>query len=528
MASSKRTGFFWGEKKVTLVEFEKNAPLQVISLPLGPKTDTSSPFSSNFSEEIQITTIFQKMLQDHRITGGTFYISLPMKEIILRSFVIPFVKQRDIQNAIKFEARKYLPIDVQDLTFVFYTTPLTENKIKHLQIIFFAVRKESLARYERIFKQVNAVVSYGEPCMVSLIKVLLFKKEIAPSDHLAFLILDKNSGCICFIDQGIPQFIREFSISSYSASEEAKDTIETLNLRIINEVGNSFDFYARQFSGERIEQMLVSAQDGTQDLFNALETELKLKLRRVSPVVTMGAAGQSDDMDAIYAMGACVEPPMASLSGFNFFEDKTFKSEFKGDLIAFLKSYKEIIFVFLICVISLASVYVLFQAQLKVAQQYDQVSSKQRAFLNAPVGSIQAELQQNTDKLTAYKNIRTKSDVVLILLRVASHLPQGALLKELNVSYDQSGSNLSQGAPLQELSVRADQSGSKDGHVTVDMKGDVFGEDSNEQIAVVNQIFSDFKNDKELSLFIKKVNLVSLNREDLNGRKVMGFNIHCS
>src|SRR5208283_2826422 len=135
MASSKRIGFFWGEEKVTLVEFKKNAPFHVVSSPFSPPTGTSSPFSSNLTEEIQIIAIFQKMLQDNRITGSPFYFSLPLKEIILRSFVIPFVRQEDIQNAIKFEAKKYLPIDIQDLTFVFYTTPFTENKIKRLRII---------------------------------------------------------------------------------------------------------------------------------------------------------------------------------------------------------------------------------------------------------------------------------------------------------------------------------------------------------------------------------------------------------
>ena len=510
MVSSKRIGFFWGEEKVTLVEFEKNAPLQVVSSPLDSKTDTSSPFSSDFAEEVQITAIFQKMLQDNQITGGPFYVSLPLKEIILRSFVIPFVKKEDIQNVIKFEVKKHLPIDIQDLTFVFSATPFTENRIERLQIIFFAVRKESLAWYERILKQFNAVISYCEPCVVSLIKVLLFKKEINLTDHFAFLILDKNLGRICFIDRGIPQFVREFSIRSNPPSGKAQDSIETLNLKIVTEVGNSFNFYARQFSRGRVEQMFVSAQEEVgQDLSNALETELKLKLRKVSPVATMGAVSQSNDMDAIYAMGACVEPPMGPLSGFNFLEDKTSKSRFKGDFIEVLKLYKESIFVFVMCVIFLTGMDIFFQAQLKVVQQqYDQLSSKQGAFLNVPVGKIQDELKDNTDKLAKYENIRTKSAVVLILLRVASHLPQGALLKTLNVSYAQGDSN--------------------DLHVTIDMHGDVFREDPNEQIAAVNQIFSDFKNDEELSQFIKSVDLVSLNREDLNGRAVMGFNIHCS
>jgi len=509
MAFSKRIGFFCGEEKITLVKFGKSASLQVVSSPWGSKTNNSSPLSPNLTEEMQITTIFQKMLQDNRITDGSFYVSLPMKEIILRSFVIPFVKQGDVPNVIKFEAKKYLPIDIQDLAFVFYTVPFTENSVKRLQIIFFAVRKESLLRYDRIFQKVNAVVYYCEPCMVSLTKALLFKKEINPADHLAFLVLDKNVGRICFIDQGIPQFIHEFFINSPLPSEETRDSTEALNLKIVNEVSNSFDFYARQFSGDPIKQVLFSAQALGQELLDALEAELKVTLRKLSHLVTMPGETQGHDMDAIYAMGACVKPPMESLSRFNFFEDKIPKSKFQSDLITSLKPYKEIVFVFLMCVISLAGVSVLFQAQLAVdRKQYDQLSSKQGVFKGTPVVGIQADLQLSTDKLTAYKNIRTRSDMVLILLRVASHLPQGALLKQLSVSYDHSNPD--------------------DAHVTIDMKGDVLGGDPNEQIAVVDQIFLDFKNDKELSRFIKSVNPGSLNREDFNGRQATGFAIHCS
>jgi Tfp pilus assembly PilM family ATPase len=505
MASPKRIGFYWGEEKLTLVEFEKNAPHQVVSLPFNLKASTPSPFSSNLTGEIQITAIFQQMLQDNKITGGTFYVSLPMKEIILRSFFIPFVKMDDIHNTIKFEAKKYLPIDIQGLKYVFYTVPYTENQVKRLQVIFFAVRTETLDRYERIFKQVNAAVAYCEPCVVSLSKVLLFKKEITPTDHLAFLILDKNVGRICFIDRGIPQFIRDFSVNVQPLSAETQDPLATLNLKIVNEVANSFDFYARQFSGDRLEQILVSGEDFGQDLFNALETELKLKIRRVPPLVTIG---QNNDLDTIYAMGSCVVPPLPSLTGFDFIKDKDAKRSAAGDLIDMISSYKEILFVLLICAISLVGVYILFQVQLKVTQQqYDQLSAKEGAYANLTADSIQTEIQANTDKLTTYKNIRMKSDMVLILLRVASHLPQGAKLKDLSVIYNPTDPN--------------------DAHVAIEMNGDVFKEDSNEEVKVVNQIFSDLKNDKVLSQFIKDVT-VTLNLEELDGRQDTGFSIHCT
>jgi len=508
MASSKRIGFFWGEEKITVVEFEKNTPLQVASLPLGSKTNASSPFSSNLTEEIQITAILQKMLKDNHIAGGSFYVSLPTKDIILRSFIIPFVRPDEIQTAIKFEAKKYMPFDIQDLSFVFHTIPFAEGQSKRLQVIFFAVRKEVLARYDRIFKQVNAEVSYCEPYMVSLSKALLFRKEVKSTDQFAFLILEQNLGRICFIDQGIPQFIREFSVGASSQSEEATDSKEDLNSRIVNEVANSFDFYSRQFSGEHIEQMLVSSNLVQNDLMNLLETELKVKLKKFSPVI-VGARGQNDDMDAIYAMGACVAPPIGSLSGFNFIGRNKSKSSFQsGPVIDFI-AYKDIIYVLFICLAVLAGVYFFFQTKLQTVQkQYNALVAQEGAFSSELIDGIQTESQQNIDKLAQYKDIRMKSEMTFIILRMASHLPEGVLLNNLNIRYDSNDS------------VNA--------HVSIDMRGDVSAEDADGQIGVVNKVFSAFKYDKELSRFITNVNLDSLNREQFKGRQVTGFSIHCS
>jgi Tfp pilus assembly PilM family ATPase len=507
MASSKRIGFFWGDEKITVVDFEKNAPVQVVSSPLGSKTSSSSPFSSNLTEEIQITVILKKLLTDSQISGGTFYVSLPMKEIILRSFVIPFVKSEDIQTAIKFEAKKYIPFDIQDLSFVFHTIPFSEGQVKRLQVIFFAARKEVLARYERIFKQVNAEITYCEPYIVSLSKSLLFRKEISPSEHIAFLILDQNLGRICFIDKGIPQFIREFPVNAIAQPEETEDSAGALNLKIVNEVLNSFDFYARQFNGDRIEQILVSSDFVQKDLITSLETELKVKIKRFTPNVTTAALNQSSDMDAIYAMGACVVPPMDSLSKFNFIGDKSPKAAFDNEIVSILRPYKDIIITLFMCLVFLIAVYAFFQMQLKLGQdQLKRVTAEEGANLSLGKDDIQADAQQYTDKLTQYKSVRTKSDLAIIFLKLASHIPKGTLISDLSMSYNSDDS----------------------GHVSINLKGEVLLEDPNAQIAVVNQVYTDLKDDKDLANYFTSVNLVSFNPETYNGQQVTGFNIHCS
>ena len=104
--------------------------------------------------------------------------------------------------------------------------------------------------------------------------------------------------------------------------------------------------------------------------------------------------------------------------------------------------------------------------------------------------------------------------MAFILLRVASHLPLGAVLSQLNVTYDQTQP--------------PDPYNPNSPHVTISMAGDVFKDDPNEEVKVVNQIYSDIKSDKELNpRFFKNVT-ISLNLEESNNQQVTGFKINCS
>ncbi|MDE1920740.1 MAG: hypothetical protein KGJ09_04945 [Candidatus Omnitrophica bacterium] len=511
MASSKRIGLFLGEDKLTLLQFEKNSPTRVISSPLGLKSDKASPFTTDLTGEVQSVAILKKMLQDNRIANDYFYVSLPLKEIILRSFIIPYVKPDDLPNAVKFEAKKYLPFDIQELSYVFHTIPVNEGMQRQLQVIFFAARKDVLVRYERISVQVNMTVAYGEPYIVSLTKALLFRKEIRATDHLAFLALDRNFGRICFINGGIPQFIREFPVGTPAQTEETGGGLEEdLNARIVKEVGNSFEFYARQFNAEGIQQILVLTEFVSKGLLEALESDLKLKASNFSPVINTDAFGQSNDIDAIYAMGACVTPSVEALSRFNFFHDKNIKQgAASSDFLRILTTYKEIILTSLLCAGLLVVLYASFQLHLKlIRDQYSRLTSTEGNFLNQTQDSIEAQAQQTMDKLNQYKNVRTKSDVSGIILRLAAYLPQGTLLTQLNIDNNQGDSN--------------------DAHVVIDIQGMVVSGGPDRQIETVNRMFLGFKKDKWLAKYISHVNLVSLTHQTYNNKEVTGFSIHFS
>jgi len=201
--------------------------------------------------------------------------------------------------------------------------------------------------------------------------------------------------------------------------------------------------------------------------------------------------------------------PVHSLAAFNFFADKSSKSKMANIFEFIMNDYRDVLWTFLACLALLAGLYVFLQVELKNAQKkYDDLAIRQGAFLGQPVGDLQAEIQDNTNKLSNYKSIKMKSEVSTILLRVASLLPEGTWLKKMNIQYE--GNDL------------------KNTHLAMEVTGDVFKDDPNEQIAVVNGLVLDFRKDKILSSLISNVQLVSLRRENIDGRDVTLFTIRCS
>ena len=106
-----------------------------------------------------------------------------------------------------------------------------------------------------------------------------------------------------------------------------------MNLKIVNEVGNSFDFYARQFSGDRIEQMVVSSDFVQKDLLKALEIELKVKIKKFSPVVMRGWWAKAMIWMPFMPWVLALLRRCHHFRNLIFLETKAPKSKFEGDIM---------------------------------------------------------------------------------------------------------------------------------------------------------------------------------------------------
>ncbi len=505
MPGPRKLGIFWSENSFTLVETEGNLPVVAVSVPLGEAVKRpDSPFTSDLTEDLQIVALLQKTLRDHKIDASRTYLSLPSKDVILRSFIVPAVKPEELGGLVEFEAKKYVPFDVKELAFVYHPVPLVEDKIKKLRVIFCAARQDILDRYERICAQANLVVVGAEPAAMGLAKVLVSRNHMRTDQRVCILQVDGRVGRMIFFDRGVIQFMREFPL--FAAGGEGEPDAEAVKSRLLNEARNSMDYYNRQISDDKINEIIVLGPAQAQELARLVGSDLNIPVKHFLPSLNI-THFQACQAEGLYAFGACVSNVLPVMSVFNFIQKKSAASSKTAvfGLSFDIREFAPAMQTAAVCVAVLAAAFAVAQWKLKsLESQVTGLSSAQGEFFSVPVEDIKQKTADDRSKLKEYKKIRTKTDVAFLLAYTVRTLPEGVWLKDMSVRYG------------------------NDDKVTVDISGYVYAEDPNNQLRSVNGLVEVLRSSKELSRYLSGVQLTSMQRQDINGVAVTYFLITCS
>src|SRR5882672_1488986 len=242
MAVNKQLGVFFGHNSLSLVETDNQDPGKYFSAPHNLFDNVDPTQGKIVPDDIKITAIIQKSLRDLKITSSDASLSLPTKDIIFRSFVIPWMMANEIDGVVEFEARKYIPFKLEELTYSYHPVTIAEKNVKRIRILFAAIRNDILEKYCGILEQSGLKISYVEPGVVSLIRVLVFKKLIPLDQRIAIVQTNDKEGKIIIVDHGLPHFVRDFQLQPAAASKPENDP-ELLKARLFNEVRISLDYY---------------------------------------------------------------------------------------------------------------------------------------------------------------------------------------------------------------------------------------------------------------------------------------------
>lgn len=506
MANSRKISLLWQEKQITVLEVDKNQPIQSGVIDLSSVYQEAS-FSANLTEEVQIVSLLQENLKKFNTQNADFILALSNDDVIVRSFIIPALKPSEIFTAVQFEAKKYIPFDIKELKFTFHTTPIVENKIKRLRVILYAVKKDVLEKYTNIIKKAGLKLVSCEPAVVGLCRAILSQHHVTPQAQVAILDINQETGNIYFIDHGTAVFVREFQFSLASMEKlNIEDDPEVMRSRVFNEIRNSFDFYSRQYA-EHIDKLMVYSSDEMYETILSFENDMDVKVSRFT--ATFAGGGQSfAGVDLLSCFGVCLPPqgqaaPLTDLLA----ERKVVQKSILDSLPAFefdVREFAPCLKILVPVIFACAAVYALlyFQQQ-ELNKQYQALASQQGEFAVETKDDLQNKINTFNAITENFKHVRLKTDLHILSLLIFKHVQQGMWLKDLNIRF----------------------ANSEDKAATVDFVGYVYLPEVNNQVKSVNEFVRNLRADKKIANYINKVQLLSISRLAANGVTYTEFRV---
>ena len=260
-------GIYFGPKLISIVETKGKKVIN--SIQIRRSLIAAAEIEEKVPEDVKIVALFKDELRRNKIEAKEATICLSGKDLIIRSFEIPYLPPNELPSAVNFEARKYIPFKMEDLVSDFQSE--RDRADRRNLILFVGIKKEALEKYASIFHQLNIKINSIE---YSAFSVLRFLKLVGLGNRgiTGVITADpKDEGEVNFmvLQDGFPLFSRDISLGS-EAEELAKPEAAAggaILEKLKSELRISLDYYHRKLPNKKIAKtFLISDEDYRLDL----------------------------------------------------------------------------------------------------------------------------------------------------------------------------------------------------------------------------------------------------------------------
>ena len=234
-------GLFWGQKAFFFAETTGSKLSETFSAQFMQKVGMAAKGGTYIPEGMQLMSTIQEVIRKRNLAASQINLSLPTRDIIFRSFVVPWMQTHEIKGVVDFEVSKYIPFALDELSYSFHPISFNDGAVRKIRVIFVAIKKDALENYTTTLEQSGLRVGVIEPAPLSLIRVLTLKNALPLEETIAVVEKGEWVGKIIIAHQGVPQFVREFQMKALSSDQEATD-FKALKYRLFNEIRISLDY----------------------------------------------------------------------------------------------------------------------------------------------------------------------------------------------------------------------------------------------------------------------------------------------
>lgn len=240
--------------------------------------------SESSDKEALIISALKKAVNKSKIDLKNVNTVLMPGMVLLRYFQMPRISAEELEEAVRFEARKYIPFRLEEAVTGFYILKEDQEK-KKLGILSLVTKEESIKNHLTILHKVDIQPTAVETASFALLRLLEHSGDIEKDKSNVVLYLYAQRINIIILRNSIPYFVRDISLAKKEEwiddetaeflmggkISSADSRIVTLE-NMISELRISFEYYKKELGKENISKMILC---GEVDDFDDLEVVSK-------------------------------------------------------------------------------------------------------------------------------------------------------------------------------------------------------------------------------------------------------------
>lgn len=512
-------GIYFGPKIISLVEAKAKKLINVTHIPW--ERIQGAELEEKVPDEVKIVALFKEELRKNKIEAKEAALSLSGKDLIIRTFEMPVLPRGELEGAINFEAKKYIPFKVEDMIFDFQAV-LDKASQKNL-VLFIGIKKEIIDKYLSILKQLELKVISVEYSAFSILRLLelsgLSDKNIASLLSVDFQEEDEASFMV--LENGFPLFSRDIALGALPGeiSQPVQEHAMILE-KLKTEMRVSLDYYRRKFPAKEIKKLAVVTDQSQRSDLEALDSEtglsvqfidtVKFKRIMVKPVpFSLGLFKAYSSSLAKITKGAIKIDLLAAKERAEFLT-KTEAEAGAGInlsyLLAGLKVEPKVVTLGLLACF-LLYMFGLYQ-KLPLQRELTQIMNMRSKVSALSVGEasyekVSAIAVDYNDKMKIWGNLIKKQLYLTLTLDVLPRvIPKSIWLSGFSFKKDEDRADLT-------------------------LRGFARLEDSDKELEAVNTFLASLKESPGFNKYFKQINIVSVERSKSEGQDATSFVVSC-
>ena len=506
-------GFYFGPKVISVSECKSKKLLR--SLQVSQQVlSAGSVGAEKVPEEIKLAITLSDELRRSGITAKEAVVSLAGKDVVVRTFEMPKIPAADMPAAVSFEAKKYIPFKLEDLIFDYQV--YFDRSSKANIVLLAGVRKDTLAKYISIFRQLNLKVACVEYAGFSLLRALSSSHQ-STTGLVGVVCVDfeeKDEVNFIALENGFPLFSRDIT---FSESPDLQNVTEadpkTAAEKLRSEIRMSLDYFKRKFPLKTFNKILLCTSRAFEYELGMLSSETGIPVQSVDAEKL--CAPRAFSAGSLKAFGASIQDAVRIPIKINLItasaksEERAQNAPVSVNIAAsFLKGFqldpKMLLLGVLICGLAFGwGVYNRQPIQKEIAAVISARPQIPGVNNQAGVEELTAVSEGFHERLRALDTLVRKQLYVTEPLNVIPQvMPEGVWLTAVSLH-------------------------SAEGKATLDLSGVAYLSDNDKELQAVNTLASRLKTNAKFAKIFDEITVASLDRSSFKENSVSNFTIVC-